>query len=199
MLALWRLWHQFQLFLVLQIRLLLNWRRFGFLLPFLAVWLIASAWDSNDWTKARLRDGKYDILEGFFLFGGDILLLGIFFLYLEEICSLLGCFFYLEDIYPFLGYFSLFGGYMLLFGIFSSYLEEICSFWGYFFFIWRWYMLSAKRNWDLPSAKKPGWKCTSASKIALEGGLSENLVGFIKDWSCLGIWSCAETWFCAEV
>ena len=194
MLALWRLWHQFQLFLVLQIRLLLNWWRFCFLLLILAIWLIASAWDSNDWTKARLRDGKYDILEGFFfiwrryspfrdifsLFGGDLLPFGMFF-------------FYLEDIYPFLGYFSLFGGYMLLFGIFSSYLEEICSFWGYFFFIWRWYMLSDKRNWDLPSAKKPGWKCTSASKIALEGELGENLVGFIKDWSCLGIWSCAET------
>ena len=135
MLALWRLWHQFQLFLVLQIRLLLNWRRLGFLRPFLAFWSIASAWDSNDWTKAGLRDGKYDI----FLVGGDMLLLGDIFL-----------------------------------------------------FIWKWYMPSAKRNWDLPSAKRPGWKCTFASKIVLEEGLSENLVGFIGDWSCLVIWSCAE-------
>ena len=120
------LWHQFQLFLVLQIRLLLNWRRFGFLLPFLAVWLIASAWDSNDWTKARLRDGKYDILEGFFLFGGDILLLGIFFLYLEEICSLLGCFF-------------LFGRYISFFWDIFLYLEDTCFSLGYFLVIWRRY------------------------------------------------------------
>ena len=126
MLALWRLWHQFQLFLVLQIRLLLNWRRFGFLLPFLAVWLIASAWDSNDWTKARLRDGKYDILEGFFLFGGDILLLGIFF-------SLFG-----GDLFPFGMVFFIWKIYILFWDIFL-YLEDTCFSLGYFLVIWRRY------------------------------------------------------------
>ena len=168
MLALWRCWHQFQLFLVLQIRLLLNW----FCPP-----LLGRLIDCKCLRQQRLNQGwasRWNIwhLRRIFYLEEICSFWGYFFLYLEEICSLLGCVLDLEDICFFLGYFSLFGGYMLLFGIFFSYLEEIRSFWGYFFFIWRWYMLSAKRNWELPSAKKPGWKCTSASKIALEGGLS---------------------------
>ena len=126
MLALWRLWHQFQLFLVLQIRLLLNWRRFGFLRPFLAFWLIASAWDSNDWTKARLRDGKYDILEGFF--------------YSEEIFSFWGYFFFIwRRSAPFWDVFLDLEDICFFFWDIFLYLEDTCFSLGYFLVIWRRY------------------------------------------------------------
>ena len=121
MLALWRCWHQFQLFLVLQIRLLLNW----FCPP-----LLGRLIDCKCLRQQRLNQGwasRWNIwhLRRIFYLEEICSFWGYFFLYLEEICSLLGCVLDLEDICFFLGYFSLFAGYMLLFGIFFLYLEVI--------------------------------------------------------------------------